>query len=1467
MKSILDKMQQTESCHIKQEQTPKRLPSREQRSPSTKYERICIFCNKGSKYVKGTNSREALIQCCDMRADTTIRTIATERNDSKILAVVTRELVAAEAYYHRSCYKSYTRASYNLTSQESADDEYTRLEADAYQQLYQYIRSDVIEEERVVRLSDITGLLVENLTSLGIKECKPSTKKHIRRHLEAEFGEMLKFETLLDNTPGVFLIPANLTPMKIAKNLLTVMAEDDGPSKKLANIQQAAINIRYAIWGKQSTMSWPPHPAELEDSALDIPHELGVFLCTLLTGGKVLSVDECNARVKRLMKSYAQDLMFGATRGQIKPPKHVLLPYAVKTLTNNVELVSMLNRCGHGISYSQLEEINTALCLQKMEQNSEIPLPDNIQPYVSTTLAWDNIDRLEETLSGEGTSHRVNGIAVQARHFGPPVYSEQSPGIPKSKRRSVEPLAVVNLPIYNSGERQGPKTRGYVDVTCQVALENARRRDLLWILVRLHGETRQKVSGWTGYNISVRNETEIIQDTIGYLPTIDAPATNMSTVHEILVRSLKIKDALHLKSIVLVFDQALYAKATEIIWKHPHTFKDIVPRMGMFHTLLTMLSIIGKRFQDAGLRDICIESGVIAEGSVTGVLEGRKYNRAIRFHKLMYEALQRLVWKDFLEWIGQSRVKKEFVKDFFVSLKPLYNDVCQEEQRKVLTSQRFSEFVRLYDEHRDFLRNSKGKLARFWMSYIEMVEIMLNLVGASREGDWELHLSAISQMIPWCFAYDHTNYARYLPAYLFDMSHLNETHPEAFDYLKSGGFSVQIGDQNPFGRIPVDQTCEETVNKDTQTSGGTKGFSLKPGAISKYYLVAEYRSMFLKKLRDMFDVQKAHSDHTDLQNSRITRDEADVMALDIMLERHWINPFSSEHQDLVCLSTGKLATPKIEEDLLNAKAVGEKAYEAFRVQRLEKDSQQIQFHDTMKKSKLKTFSELNKKVKVRDKTAKEIILKADMALFGQMIIIAESRKLHLRDVLCHPLGPLPWSLATTDGSLRKTVKSTLAKELQKNVPAADNIPHPSACIVDGMALVQRLKADQKTFSEVADSLLNMILHEGSHSSRIDVVFDVYQENSIKSVERERRGSECGTEFRHIQPEHKVLQWKKFVLNPKNKTSLTRFLTNEWKQDKYRRKLKDKVLFIACDEGCHKISTERTHVVRDLNSNQEEADTRIMLHVAHAARSGYETVIVSSEDTDVFLLCLAFEHTLPTSIFFKCGTQTRIRYVSISSAARVIGQDLCSSLLGMHAFTGCDTVSAFSGRGKLGALRLVKQNRDFQEMFKLVGTEWELSDELFKKLQNFTCHMYTSRPGTSDVNEIRYRLFCAKRGSIDSIQLPPCADCLYKHAQRANYVAAVWKRSLECRPVIPSPIGFGWCQDGAKLAVDWMDGDPAPSAVLELLSCSCSKACKLPKCSCLKNGLKCTDMCKLPDCDNRPNDSQDATEDSDDDEDE
>ena len=224
-------------------------------------------------------------------------------------------------------------------------------------------------------------------------------------------------------------------------------------------------------------------------------------------------------------------------------------------------------------------------------------------------------------------------------------------------------------------------------MTSTQIMENARKKNLLWLLARLHSGEDQTIPSWTGFNILVRNEHVVAKDSVGYLPTINAPATDMSTVYQVLTKSLQVKETFSLQSIVVVFDQALYAKATEIKWKHSAQFNDIVLRMGVFHTICTFLAVIEKRFQVAGLRDVCVESGLIADGSAAGVLEGRSYNCAIRFHKLIFEALNRLVWNGFQGWIEEHHEdKKPRVDELMKGLKPLIDSTCEPEFQDVMKS-------------------------------------------------------------------------------------------------------------------------------------------------------------------------------------------------------------------------------------------------------------------------------------------------------------------------------------------------------------------------------------------------------------------------------------------------------------------------------------------------------------------------------------------------------------------------------------------------------------------------------------------------------------------------------------------------------------------------------------------------------------------------------------------------------------
>ena len=74
------------------------------------------------------------------------------------------------------------------------------------------------------------------------------------------------------------------------------------------------------------------------------------------------------------------------------------------------------------------------------------------------------------------------------------------------------------------------------------------------------------------------------------------------------------------------------------------------------------------------------------------------------------------------------------------------------------------------------------------------------------------------------------------------------------------------------------------------------------------------------------------------------------------------------------------------------------------------------------------------------------------------------------------------------------------------------------------------------------------------------------------------------------------------------------------------------------------------------------------------------------------------------------------------------------------------------------------------------------------MEKFTCRMYAPKQQSVSVNKIRYQLFCAKSGDIESHQLPPCHDCLRKLTQWANYQPGLWRRSLSNNAQAPNPAG-------------------------------------------------------------------------------
>ena len=188
------------------------------------------------------------------------------------------------------------------------------------------------------------------------------------------------------------------------------------------------MHLRSQLLSLTNRMQWPPSSNELRKPP-NIPPDLFNFLAWVVNGddGSNEAISSRNRvritsqRAERYVTSIAEDLIHCATNGRVKTPKHVYLPMTVRNLTSNVQIVSLLNRFGHGLSNSQMQEIDTAIAEQRLQaDSSEVFIPSNIVRCGQTiSFCWDNNDILEETLSGMRTTHCTNGIILQRQLCGP----------------------------------------------------------------------------------------------------------------------------------------------------------------------------------------------------------------------------------------------------------------------------------------------------------------------------------------------------------------------------------------------------------------------------------------------------------------------------------------------------------------------------------------------------------------------------------------------------------------------------------------------------------------------------------------------------------------------------------------------------------------------------------------------------------------------------------------------------------------------------------------------------------------------------------------------------------------------------------------------------------------------------------------------------------------------------------------
>ena len=363
---------------------------------------------------------------------------------------------------------------------------------------------------------------------------------------------------------------------------------------------------------------------------------------------------------------------------------------------------------------------------------------------------------------------------------------------------------------------------------------------------------------------------------------------------------------------------------------------------------------------------------------------------------------------------------------------------------------------------------------------------------------------------------------------------------------------------------------------------------------------------------------------------------------------------------------------------------------------------------------------------------------------------------------------------------------------------------PNVVLVDaGQLLYHVVWPVSGTSGDLAASFGTPLAHYPPVSKQI-ILFDRYDQDapSAKDHERTRRGR--AKEVR-LTP-NTLLPCREVILhNSKNKNLLNNIL-------------------------CSYPLPHNIQLVNmlDCGVTHDEADVTLCSHMLKAVAEGALTIRILSDDTDVFVLFVYW--TSRMRVVKIQMEKWNGDVLEINETVQRLGLRKCSQLLGIHALSGCDTVSYPFGKGKKLALKLLEID------IPGLGQPGATHAQLQETAHTFFLPLYGQK-GYTTMNDSRAHFYRGHKKPPPLKKLPPT------HLQML-----LWKAAEQPDPPEEARniANFGWNIEGSAITPAVSTAPVAPQALLAVVSYSCTaeyKACSSTRYSCNSAGLSCTDYCK------------------------
>ena len=1437
----------------------------------------CIICDQVSQKKVRTKHRISeenmaikFLECVNYFKDDVFERVADIENPSR--------LYAADIFYHASCLKLYLkqyddRMKYDEhTISEGSNNKNNRKRS--FLKILPYLKQQ-LELGNGLTLSEIR----DTINKFGDVEF---SNTHVKELLIEELADRVRFCDSERKNESSMVFSTHLSPEMLSKKIRSINMLKESAAMLRQELLQTDFKLKdqfkdkINIENSWKSTSMPENLLYFLSELFKIPQtELLSSYNDVECLADELSFDEdvfedevesvdhkYNYKNKKLqIFSLFQTMYYIMHNGRNPTPLHILTGHSIYHKCKGKQLITAMNRIGVSVSYSEVRRQRNQLAQFTKESaiNNQTPLPSHFSKSDFTIGALDNADfKDSSSLSGTKSSHDTVMVLFQ----NCTVKTGKKPNLSEVNINTSYRKLSTSLPCQHLKECSRPSVKPNLPETFSVkADKDTTRIDTLSTEANVRYENIEFLislikSGlpppnchgaptWAGVHALISN-AEIPLNRVAFLPVIPHPVTQYVTVYTAMKNFQELLSNLEQPLLPFFCDEGVFHTVVEVVLNSPDEFKNLYPMMGMFHMAKAGLHCAGKIIAGSGVDSVLKQVNIFGEKTLESVLSGGHYVRALKGMLILSEAIRCMQWKGF--WSSNTT---EAYKDLLlhtVNLKDLLscrNDIS-------LIKARFNEVINnnmlenLSTNFNVFVEkmSSTSEQCKFLDIFLKAVDAIKNLVAADRNGDWGLHISAVTKLLPFFSACDSINYLRYGSYYLEKVKLLETEHPSLYLEFLAGNFVIKTN-KGFFNAVSPDLKLEQTIQRAQKDPKGIVGQNRKDEYVAQwqiiYHEILEICSFF-------YDVTQVHSScsdtyiHHELNSRAIDEMNESVLKFEEFLSKEG-NPYmnSSHSENLHNFLTKEILPLPNKTFLLNLLDLGKSHYLEFCEERFVQRTKKL--FDRITTLRFKGFLIPKEKEKSFKDNQKSIL--KDIAKVQLQIDIAKDRGEHIKDILMYDF-PMDCKMS----SVSNPNKSSILAELEKHLVDEDfnfndtQSNFNTAIIVDFMSVVRSINFKRfNVFGEVLNAIWKNI-KAVCQAKEIHFIYDSYLQYSIKDVERShRKGRIDGSGVRLNEISFNIpipSQMDTFWIESSNKVTLQDF-SRQYFKEKYKESVE--IILSGVLSGEDVLNAECIPAISILSDGQEvdiglslyveEADMRIIPHMMSSIRKGNKRIIVLANDTDVVIMILRYVDKFieegACEIWIRIGHQEKQRFLPIHILYDKLGITLCRVLIKAYIASGCDWLTHLGSKHAALKANPVKYLQEF-------GEDSNPSGEILANVEEYLVNIHKPNAGLETFDELRFKKYCSK---VSVAELPPSSFCIQNgHIRRLLYLVYTCVHLLDM-PKQLDPNDFGWYQnDGQLIPINEWNELPE----IMTYTCSCQR-CHTRMCGCKQRSLSCTSFCK------------------------